>query len=959
MFVCLNFRPSFLAAALLSMAILCGAVGIQAQGSQIGGTIEGQVSDSSRAVVPDAALTVVNVSTNQTRSVTTDAQGLFRANELPVGSYEVHVDRQGFAPYRRTNIVLSLGATLDLDIVLAPASVSAQVTVTAQTSALDTSQTSVVSSVDQERIEELPVHTRNYLDFVLLAPGVSSAPTSNSARGSTPLAGSGFTFGGLRPQSNNVLIDGLDNNDEFTGSSRTELSPEIVQEFQVVNNGLSAESGGASGGSINVVTRSGANAIHGDAFIFAQDSAFNAREPFETQTGKPSFRRFREGFALGGPIVKDKTFYYAAVEQEHNRGQIGSDIDPSVSAPVNSFLATGAYRNLATRKITTGFSPIERQETEVAGRLDHQLTKATALMLRYAFTNNREVGDAFNTDGLIDATGHGSSFTSDHALSGSLTTVLGSEAVSDLRFQLATRRAVLRTNQASGPEIDIAGLVTFGRPYAGNSGRRENHYQAVYTYTRTHSKHLWAAGGTVNRIRERADVADGFGGIYFFGSLPDFMAGDADQFRQSFGDDRVDFPVTSYGAFVQDHWQATRHLVADIGVRYDFERLPTGFNQDTNNISPRVGLAWSPLGKWVFRAGYGVFFDRSILANLTGAIEANGLQGFQQVVDGSSAASLFAAAGGGSLTNPAVGIAPSIFRPGPRMATPYSQQASTGAEYLLAKNLTLRGDYLHVHGVKLPRTLNVNLRPPTVATTGTLQQVGREVFSTQRLNPQNDDVYELQNAAGSTYDGASFTFRSTVNEDFEFSASYTVSRTYDDASNYDEQPQNPFALPAERALSRQDQGQRFVFNALWDLPIGDDEDSGQHQNHGLLVRTFSHIELAPIFTAESGRPLDALTGLDSNRSDAFPLSSRPLGLDRNSITSPSTVTLDLRFVKYFPFGEFKHLDCVVESFNLLNRANIAQINPIFGSNLTPNAGYMQPTEALGARRIEFSLDFEF
>jgi TonB-dependent Receptor Plug Domain len=126
------------------------------------------------------------------------------------------------------------------------------VTVNAQPSTLDPSQSSVVSSVDQERIEELPVRSRNYLDFVLLAPGVSSSPTASGASVSTPLTGSGFTFGGLRSRSNNLSIDGLDNNDEYTGSSRTELSPEIVQEFQVVNNGLSAESGGASGGSINV-----------------------------------------------------------------------------------------------------------------------------------------------------------------------------------------------------------------------------------------------------------------------------------------------------------------------------------------------------------------------------------------------------------------------------------------------------------------------------------------------------------------------------------------------------------------------------------------------------------------------------------------------------------------------------------------------------------------------------------
>src|SRR4029077_4304750 len=452
----------------------------------------------------------------------------------------------GFAPYRHTGVVLSLGQTVHLDIALSPASLSEQITVSAQPSVIDATQTSVVSSVDQERIEELPVRSRNYLDFVLLAPGVSSAPIASSAGVSTPLAGSGFAFGGLRPRSNNVSIDGLDNNDEFTGSSRTELSPEIVQEFQVVNNGLSAESGGASGGSINVITRSGSNTIHGDAFIFFQDSALDARDPFATDAGKPSLRRFREGFALGGPIVKGRTFYYAAVEQEHNRGEIGSDIDPTVASTISSFLAAGAFPSLPTRRIATGFSPIARAETEAAGKLDHRLTNNTALMLRYAFTNNKESGDAFNAAGLMDASAHGSSFTGDNALSGALTTVLGLEAVSDLRFQAATRHAVLRTNEPLGPEIDIAGLVAFGRPYTGNSERRENHYQVAYTYTRTQGKHLWKVGGAVNRVRVSGDIADGLSGLCLFGSLADFLAGSPDQFRQTFGNPHVDFPVSSF-----------------------------------------------------------------------------------------------------------------------------------------------------------------------------------------------------------------------------------------------------------------------------------------------------------------------------------------------------------------------------------------------------------------------------
>jgi hypothetical protein len=955
----------------LLLLFLVGVSSAGAQTSRIGATLQGTVTDSSGAIIPNAKVTLRNALTNQSRSLETNNQVFFRAEQLAVGTYDVRVEQAGFAPYQHAAVQVSLGQTVYLDIVLGPASESASVVVSAQPSVMDTSQTSVVSSIDQERIEELPVRNRNYLDFVLLSPGVSTAPAASSSVGAAPLSGSGFTFGGLRTRSNNISIDGLDNNDEFTGSSRTELSPEIVQEFQVVNNGLSAESGGASGGSINVITRSGTNSIHGDAFLFVQDGALNARDPFETELGKPSFRRFRAGAALGGPIVKDRTFYYAAAEQEHNRGQAGSDIDPAVVSSINTFLASGAFPGVTTRHLAAGFFPIARAETEAAGKLDHQLTKNTALMLRYVFTNNKESGDAFNNSGLIDASARGSSFTSDNALSASLTSVLGSHAVSDFRFQVATRRAVFRTNERFGPEIDIAGLVTFGRPYGANSARRENHYQAGYTYTRTLGKHLWKVGGTVNRVRLRADVPDGFGGVYLFNSLADFLSGQPDQFRQAFGNPNVDFPVTTFGGFIQDHWSLSRQLTIDFGMRYDFERLPAGFNQDTNNVSPRIGLAWSPSSKWVFRAGYGIFFDRYVLANLTRAIEKNGSLAFEQVADANASASIFALAGGGPLSAPAPAIAPSIFRPDPRMATPYSQQGSAGAEYLLAKSLTIRGDYLFVHGLKLPRTININLLPPVVLTPANAlnlgfpnpmpQQIGREVFAPGRANPQFDDIYQIQHSAGSTYNGGSLTLSRRMNAELEFSASYTLSKTFDNASDYDEQPQNPFALRAENAVSRQHQQQRFVFNALWDLPIGDEDDKGgkPEENTGWLTQTFSHIEMAPILTLESGRPVDPLTGLDSNRNHPFPLSARPLALGRDSLNTPALFTMDLRVLKYFPFGEAKRLDVVAEVFNLFNSANVSQINSVFGSGLTAIPGYKQPIMGTGARQIQFSLDFEF
>ncbi len=967
----LSANRLLLAAVIVPLLSLMTPAAPAAQTLKASGTLEGTVSDTTGGRMPGVEMNLRQTETNQIRTVTSDDEGFFRATNLPVGTYEVRAEHAGFAFYQHTGVLLAVGATIHLDIVLPAASVTAQVTVSAQPPPIDPTQTSVTSTVDRERVEELPVRSRNALDFVLLAPGVTSSPQLGGTTSHAALADSGFTFGGLRPRSNNVSIDGLDNNDEFTGSNRTELSPEIVQEYQVVNNGLSAEYGGASGGSINVLTRTGSNVLHGDAFIFIQDASLNARDPFETGSGKPDFRRYRAGSSTGGPIVKNRTFFYAAFEQEHNRGQSGSDIDPGVASSINSFLASGAFPRLATRQITTDFFPLARAETEASGKLNHQINSQNSLMVRYAFTNNREASDAFNMAGLEDASARGSSFAADHALVGSLVSVFGSEGVGDLRFQLATRRAVLRTNDTVGPGFGIDGLVDFGRPYAGNSRRRENHYQGSYAYLRTKGRHLWKAGGTVNRVGLRATVLDGFGGLYLFGSLADFFAGRPDSYRQAFGDPSTSYAVTSYGAFVQDHWSVLPSLTLDLGLRYDFERLPAGFNEDTNNLSPRVGLAYSPRPRWVLRAGYGIFYDRYVLANLNRAIEENGLRAFEQVVNGNQAASLFQAAGGGSLAAPTTAIPPSIFRPDPRLATPYSQQASLGAEYLLACNLTASVNYLFVRGVKLSRTRNINLLPPMVLTpqnavslgipNPTPQQIGREVFGPGRSNPQFNDIYLLEDRASSTYHSLTISLNRRLANELEFVATYTLSKTFDDVSDFDEQPQNAFDLRAERAVSRQHQQQRFVFNALWELPIGKEDQGsrGPAGNPGWVSRIFGHIELAPIITVGTGRPVDPLVGLDSNRSDAFPLSARPLGFGRNALQTPRAATVDLRVLKYFPVGEHRHLDLVAEFFNLFNRVNASAINPFFGTSAAPLAGFRRPTQGISPRQIQFSVDFEF
>jgi len=948
-----------------------------AQTSTVGATLEGVVRDASGAVVAGAEVRLSNTATNQRRTVTADQEGFFRLREVPVGTYDLRVEQPGFAPYLHSGLSLSIGQTVQLEISLVPVSVSARVTVTAQPPPLDVSQTAATSTVDRESIEELPVMTRNSLDFVLLAPGVLTAPRATLA-GQTLLATSGFTFGGLRARSNNISIDGLDNNDEYSGASRTELSPEIVHEFQVINNGVSAEYGGASGGSINVVTRSGANQRHGDAFIFAQNAALNSREPLESQTAKPALARYRVGLATGGPLIKDRTFYYAAAEQEYQHGQGDSDIDPLLAQTINRQLSGGALPRLGVRHVTAGFFPAARAETEASAKMDHQISGRHSLMLRYAFTNSRDASDPFDTEELTDASSKRSAFAEDHALVGSLTSVFSPRVVNDLRFQWAARRLTLRTNQQSGPGVEIGGLVEFGRPYDGNSRRRENHDEISDTLALSRGHHLLKGGGVINHVHLHSDAADGFGGLYIFPTLDDFLAGRADLFRQAFGDPATRFGVTSYGAFATDHWSVGHRLTADFGLRYDFEHLPRGFKEDTDNVSPRVGLAYSPTNRWVLRASYGLFYDRYVLANLNRAVVKDGVQGFEQVAYGATASSIFQQAGGGPLEAPLAGIAPSIFRADPHLLTSYSEQASLGSERQLTSNLTVKVNYLNVRGVKLSRTRNVNLAAPVILTPQNAaalgvpnpspQQLGRNFFGPDRLNPRFDGIYLLEDSASSDYHGLSVSLNRRLADEVEFSASYTLSKTLDDASDFDEQPQNPYNLKDEWRFSRNQQAQRVVFSGLFELPFG--EEPGESAARGALSpasslpnsrlrKILAHVELAPIVTLGSGRPVNPLTGLDSNHCSAFPLSARPAGFGRNTLKTPALATVDFRVLKYFPLGDRAHLDLVAEFFNLLNHTNVSQISPIYGNALIPMPGFAQPTEAFNARQVQFSIDFEY
>ena len=939
------------------------------QVSRTSGSIQGSVLDQTGSVISNASVRITNPDTNQSRRATTNSTGTFMLSSVPAGAYQLTIQSPGFALYQNNALEVTVGSITSIAVRLAPATTQQQVSVSDESPPTDVTQTSVATTIGPERIEESPVVGRNYLNFVLLAPSLSQSNHPQDTSSATALSDSGFTFAGLRSRSNSLSIDGVENNDEFDGSVRTELSPETVHELQVVNNGLSAESGGGAGGSINVVTKSGANVHHGDAFLFVQNGALNAREPLTNETTRPDLSRQRAGLALGGPALRNRTFYYLATEQERSHGDDSSLISAVVASSINTVLASGVDPGLRSRNLNAGTFPIERAETEASGRLDHQINANNSFLVKYAFTNNREIGDAFNTGGLVDHSSRGSSFTRDGGLTAGFTSTLSSSTVNSASLQISGRKQVLRTSDERGPGIDIAGIVQFGRSYLGNSQRKEDHFEGSDTVSLLRGQHLLKFGANGDYVTESALIDDAFGAYYIFPTLTAFLTGSPDEYLQSFGNPQSWFGVTRYAGFVQDHWSISKRLTLDEGLRYESEQLPSVLRQDTNNFAPRIGIAFTPMENWVLRAGMGVFYDRYVLAALNRNLEWNGVTGFQQFAYGSAAAQIFSRANGGAPTKPTLGIAPSIFRPATTLSTPYSEIASAAVEHLIGNNLSVTATYLFAHGVKLPRTVNANLPPPVSLTTISAsslefgvfqpQEIGREVFGPSRLTPSFSNIYELQDQSNSTYNGVSVVLNRRLSNEIEFSGSYTLSKTLDDASDFSEQPQNPYAIRAERSLSANDQRHRFVFSGTFDLPFGDDEEEGKQASSGLLTKVFGNIEAAPIVSVGSGRTVNPLVGFDADHSGAFPLSSRPLAFGRNSLQTPAQIRADLRILKYFKVGEHGKLDLVAESFNLFNHTNAIELNPFFGPGASPLATFKMPDRASIARELQFSLDFEF
>jgi hypothetical protein len=337
--------------ALVFAIVVCGLLGStvalgQAQANA--SDLQGVVRDQSGAVISGATVTARNPATNISKATTSNAEGAYLIVNLTPGDYEVTVEAPNFKKALLPGVKLTVGQRADLDVALEVGQVSEVVTVSgASPELVETSKTAVATTIDQQRIENLPINERNYLSFAL----TTSTVGRDNGRPIGPAPTTGLNFGGQRGRSNLVQVDGADNTDNSVNASRSTVSQEAVQEFQVVTNSFAPEFGRSSGGVVNVVTKSGTNDFHGNIFGFLRDKRFQARNPF-APIAKPDFRRTQYGVTLGGPLDRDRTFFFFAFEQRRRNesgfftSNVADGLGSSVSIPIPG-LGTQVFRNIS------------------------------------------------------------------------------------------------------------------------------------------------------------------------------------------------------------------------------------------------------------------------------------------------------------------------------------------------------------------------------------------------------------------------------------------------------------------------------------------------------------------------------------------------------------------------------------------------------------------------------------
>jgi outer membrane receptor protein involved in Fe transport len=649
----------------LSVLVFVFAVG-PAEAQLTRGIISGTVRDASGAVVPGATVTITNMDTNISRTAVTSELGFYRVAALEPGRYVVRTELSGFSTVEQKDIPVKAALEATVNVEMSVAGVGEALTVVGKAEAVELNKSNPtigMTSTGRQAVE-LPLSAaRNINNLALLSPNVFTGP------GSTEIS-----TNGQRARNNNFMIDGSDNNDISVTLPTTPMLPEAVAEFQIQTNPYNVEFGRNSGAQINVITKGGTNAFHGEVWDYYRTAGFNALDNLEKVAGleEPARSvRHQMGLTFGGPIIRDKTFFFGAFQRDTLR--TGEVLGATVRIPTptgfaalqnvplragqptssrqavlqrlaflqDMYATNPSFRNLTTVlvngvPIQTGqvnFGRFRPQDINFfTGRLDHRFGASDTLTLRYTRNPPETTNLISNCD--FGATFCGNQIVEDQNAQLSETHIFSPQILNEFRFSYIRRDLAFPENDPDSPTGQITGLFTIGGLNNFPQGRIQNSYQFSDVLTWQTGKHNFKFGADIRRIILDNQAAFDSKGTFTFNNLQDFMNNTAATYAQALQTSSFTAKQWQTYLFAQDDYRVTPDLTLNIGLRYEIATAPLGFfgatdaeslgalvpgpaQKDTNNWAPRIGFNWSPRsdskilgnGKSVFRGGYGITYD--------------------------------------------------------------------------------------------------------------------------------------------------------------------------------------------------------------------------------------------------------------------------------------------------------------------------------------------------------------
>jgi hypothetical protein len=936
--------------------------------AQASGTFNGRVLDQAAALLPGVTVTATNTSTGVARTTVTNAEGVYSLPGLNPGTYDVKAELPGFAPTTRNQVALGVNTTITLDFKLGLAAVAETVIVSGAAPLIESTQSKVTASIRAEEVENLPMITRNFSGLVSLMPGAKPADAFYGSK----YAMGAVSFGGATGRSGLMVVDGADNRDNTVGAPFMNFTQESIEEFQLATHQFTAADGRTAGAVLSVVTKSGTNAFHGSGFIFDRTKALIAKDYFTKRNNQPKrpYSRIQYGGSIGGPIVRNRIFFFGAAE--------GVNEDESIAVPdalyneLQALVPFGAkpvhaierpfYLAMETIKVNAQLSESQSVIGRFAGQTWQQenpnYSQRNDVSVRQisrvpAWSAVAQHNWVFSARGLNQFSVHAANFSwlTDSFVGG--------------QPYLTNYPNVARNPVTSNL---VFPSVTIGTGLGGSHLKQRLLPQIRNDVTLQVGTHALKFGAGYNRypVLGSTGASPHFGSLTFFDDPLTILNNTNGRYPQGFqtpgivrqwsqgavsvlSDTNLD-GAQQFMTWFQDDWRVRPRLTLNLGVRYDLDinfygqrtatrsatravleaigSPYTGFPKtDTKDISPRVGFAYDLRGdgRRVLRGGYGVYFD-GIVANTSTTILQQEERPLYVIATATNTG-----IGVGQLATYRYGIDPPPEPPvganslpsrstgdwwDPNVSNPYQHQAHIGYSHELAPSTVLSADYTHVEGRRQFKTLQIN---PVVNGQRVLAPALAKVFGDPNLLLPVNIIASVNR---SRYDALTVQLlrrlpRATFQMHYTLSGAYAYGGVITEGGGGSSRfaaitalAQDSFNIfaPDEWGPTTTDERHRFVAFGVFDLPYD--------------------IQVSPAFQAASARPYTLTAGVDLNRdgtnNDRYIDPATGQQVSVNSQRGDSTVLLDLRTTKFFTLGGGRRLGVFAEFFNLFNTANFGQ-----------------------------------